>query len=131
MPVNTLKDHKANNGLSGPGSGWRCSSWCCLSWVDLQLFYLQVVRYDELATQSDENRVVLQTIPPVRGLIYDNQGRLLAMNRSSRNLAIVRERVGDLKQLLAKLGELVPLSENEINRFEQRLRRRRPFEPFP
>ncbi|MGI9276612.1 MAG: penicillin-binding protein 2 [Endozoicomonas sp.] len=132
MPVNTLKDHKAEQRIV------RTRVWLALFFMVLlvlglisRLFYLQVVRYDELATQSDENRVVLQTIPPVRGLLYDNQGRLLAMNRSSRNLAIVRERVSSLDELLEELGELVPLSENEISRFEQRLRRRRPFEPVP
>ena len=96
-----------------------------------RLFYLQVLRYDEMSTQSEENRVLLQTIPPVRGLIYDTHGKLLAMNHSSRSLTIVRELAGDLDQLIEDISILVPVTDNERRRFDQRLRRRRPFEPIP
>ena len=56
---------------------------------------------------------------------------LLAMNRSSRSLTIVRELAGDLDQLIADISTLVPITDNERRRFDQRIRRRRPFEPIP
>ena len=132
MPANTLKDHKAEQRIV------RTRVWLALFIMVImvfvliaRLFYLQVVRYDEMSTQSEENRVLLQTIPPVRGLIYDTNGKLLAMNRSSRSLAIVRERAGDLNEVIADISELIPVTDNERRRFDQRARRRRPFEAIP
>lgn len=132
MPVNTLKDHKAEQRIVS------IRVWLALVFMILlvmvlvsRLFYLQVIKYDELATQSEENRVLLQTVPPVRGLIYDRNGHLLATNRSTQTLAIVRERVEDLDQLLDDIGQLIPVSENERDRFLQQIKRRRPFESVP
>ena len=132
MPANTLKDHKAEQRIV------QTRIWLALFFMVVlvfvlitRLFYLQVLRYDEMSTQSEENRVLLQTVPPVRGLIYDTNGKLLAKNRSSRSLAIVRELAGDLDKLIADISELVPITDNERRRFDQRVRRRRPFESIP
>ena len=132
MPQDTLKDHGAEKRIVN------IRVWVAIGIMVLivaglisRLFYLQVVRYNELATQSEDNRVLLQTIPPTRGLIYDTNDELLAMNRSSRTLGIVRERAGDLDELIEELQQLVPLTENEISRFQQQVRRRRPFVPVP
>ncbi|AMO55142.1 penicillin-binding protein 2 [Endozoicomonas montiporae] len=132
MPANTLKDHKAEQRIVGTRVWLALFIMIVLVFVLIaRLFYLQVLRYDEMSTQSEENRVLLQTIPPVRGLIYDTHGKLLAMNRSSRSLTIVRELAGDLDQLIADISTLVPITDNERRRFDQRIRRRRPFEPIP
>ncbi|UYM17525.1 penicillin-binding protein 2 [Endozoicomonas euniceicola] len=132
MPANTLKDHKAEQRIVGTRVWLALFFMIVLVFVLIaRLFYLQVLRYDEMSTQSEENRVLLQTIPPVRGLIYDTHGKLLAMNRSSRSLTIVRERAGDLDQLIENISTLVPVTDNERRRFDQRVRRRRPYEPIP
>ncbi len=132
MPVNTLKDHRSEQRIVS------IRVWLALVFVILlamllvsRLFYLQVIKHDELATQSEENRILVRTVPPVRGLIYDRNGQLLATNRSSKTLAVVRERVNDMEQLLSDLGSLIPLSENELTRFKKQVRRRRPFESVP
>ncbi|GAA4651956.1 penicillin-binding protein 2 [Kistimonas scapharcae] len=96
-----------------------------------RMFYLQVMNYSDLATQSEENRIHLQAVPPIRGLIYDTKGRLLAENQPSYTLTIVRERVKDIEATLEAVGEILPLSENELEKFRQRLRQRRPFEGVP
>ncbi len=96
-----------------------------------RMFYLQVMNYSDLATQSEENRIHLQAVPPIRGLIYDTNGRLLAENQPSYTLTIVRERVKDLEATLKAVGEILPLSDNELEKFRQRLRQRRPFEGVP
>ena len=96
-----------------------------------RMFYLQVMNYSELATQSEENRIHLQAVPPIRGLIYDTKGRLLAENQPSYTLTIVRERVKDLEATLQAVGEILTLSDNELDKFRQRLRQRRPFEGVP
>ncbi len=132
MPQDTLKDHGAEKRIVNIRV-WVAIGFMLLLVMGLisRLFYLQVVRYNELATQSDENRVLLQAVPPIRGLIYDTNGSLLAMNRSSHILSIVRERTENVEALLSSLEDIVSLSENELNRFRQRIKRRRPFESVP
>ena len=79
---------------------------------------LQVTRHQDFVTQSDNNRVHVRPVSPTRGLIYDRNGKLLADNRSTYNLTIVRERSEDLDKLLADLGSLIHISENDISEFK-------------
>lgn len=132
MPQDTLKDHGAEKRLVNIRI-WVAIGFMTLLGVGLisRLFYLQVVRYNELSTQSDDNRVLVQPIPPTRGLIYDTNGKLLAVNKPSHILSIVREQTKDLDGLLENIGTLLPLTEGELQRFHQRVKRRRPFEAVP
>ncbi|MGB1270601.1 MAG: penicillin-binding protein 2 [Endozoicomonas sp.] len=132
MPQDTFKDHGADKRLVN------IRVWIAIGLMTLmgaglisRLFYLQVIRYSELSTQSDDNRVLLQPIPPTRGLIYDANGKLLAVNRPSHILSIVREQTEDLDDLLKSIDDVIPLSESELERFLQRIKRRRPFEAVP
>ena len=95
-----------------------------------RIFYLQVMQHERYATASENNRVLLQPIPPNRGLIYDINGKLLADNRASQSLGIILERVDDLEESLALLQKLLPITEGDLERFEKRRKqRRRPHEP--
>ncbi|HIK79401.1 MAG TPA: penicillin-binding protein 2, partial [Porticoccaceae bacterium] len=92
---------------------------------------LQVNQFQDFATHSDNNRVHVRPMAPTRGVIYDRNGEILADNRSSSNLSIIRERADDLDQLINKVGSLITLTDNDITRFYSQLKRRRPFEPTP
>lgn len=93
---------------------------------------LQVVNHEDYATQSDRNRIHVQPIPPTRGLIYDRNGVLLAENRASYSLTLIKERVPDLEATLALLTTLIPVTEADIERFRKALQqRRKPFEAIP
>ena len=100
--------------------------------VVLTRYYaLQINEYEIYSTQSERNRVQLQPLPPKRGLIYDRNGLLLADNRPSFILSVVRERVPDLAATLAELQALVPISASDLERFDKKLSRRRPYEAVP
>jgi len=101
--------------------------------VLLTRFYsLQIVHYDNYATLSDQNRIQVRPIPPNRGLVYDNNGALLADNRPTMTLTLVKERVGDLEETLEKISRIVSISERDIERFYKALSlRRRPYESVP
>ncbi len=97
-----------------------------------RLHNLQVVHYEDYTTQSDRNRVQVQAIAPTRGLIYDRQGVLLADNRPSYILSIIKEQVTDLDTVVTLLADLLSVNEEEVEDFYQRLKqRRRPFEAVP
>jgi penicillin-binding protein 2 len=94
-------------------------------------FNLQVSQYEVFRTESDRNRVQLQSLPPKRGLIYDRNGVLLAENRPSYVLSLVLERVPDLDSTMQSLRELLPITERDIGKFTQRAKRRRPYDAVP
>lgn len=95
-----------------------------------RLVYLQVVQHDVYITRSENNRVRVEPLPPTRGLIYDRNGELLAENRPTYNLTLVRERVDDIDATLELLIDLLDLPDAEIEAFRERSRQRqRPFQP--
>jgi len=94
-------------------------------------FDLQINRHQNFATHSDNNRVHVRPATPSRGLIYDRNGELLADNRPTYNLTIVRERSKNLDNLLTNVAELIDISEEDKEGFRKRLKRRKPFEQTP
>jgi penicillin-binding protein 2 len=97
-----------------------------------RMFYLQILQHDLFATLSDQNRIQVQSLPPIRGLIYDRNGELIADNIPAYRLTLTKERVENLDETLAQLDELVGLSYEEITSFKKRLsQRQRPFEAVP
>jgi|TARA_B110000977_G_scaffold178401_1_gene235969 penicillin-binding protein 2 len=97
-----------------------------------RMFYLQVMQHDLYTTLSDKNRIQVQSVPPIRGLIYDRNGELIADNVPSFSLTITRERVEDLESTLKAIDALIGLTPEQIESFERRLsRRQRPYEAVP
>jgi penicillin-binding protein 2 len=102
-----------------------------LALITVRYYSLQVTNYETYKTQSERNRVQLQPLPPKRGLIYDRNGVLLADNRPSYILSVVRERVADLDATLLALGALVPISDSDLENFQKKVLRSRPYEAVP
>jgi penicillin-binding protein 2 len=96
-----------------------------------RLYQLQVIEHSHFKTLSQDNRLKLEPIPPVRGLIYDRKGRLLANNRPAYNLEIIPEQVPNLDQTIDQLSQLITLSERDIDRFHSLRKRSRRFESLP
>ena len=129
----TLKDHSQESRIVFSriivGCGFLLSLTLMLV---VRFIHLQIVEYDVYATLSDENRIQVQPLPPVRGLIYDRNGELLADNIPSFNLMVTEELVDDLNALYAQLGAIINLTDENISAFKRRLaRRHRPFEAIP
>lgn len=74
-----------------------------------RLFYLQILKGEEYANLSANNRIRLQTVDPHRGLIYDQKGELLVDNRPSYDLFLVLSDAKPLDQVLEHLSELTDL----------------------
>ncbi len=96
-----------------------------------RLYMLQIVDYDHFSTLSDSNRVHIKPLPPTRGLIFDRHGVVMANNLPAYRLEIIREKAGNLEDTLEQLKQHVEISEQDLKRFKQASRRRRPFESIP
>ena len=73
-----------------------------------RIYYLQVAKHGYYETRSQDNRMRVEVVSPVRGLIYSRHGQLLANNQPAYQLEIVPEQVGDLDAVgvdLITIGE--------------------------
>ena len=91
------------------------------------LYHLQIVRFDDYSTRSNENRIKLVPVAPSRGIIYDRNGIPLALNRTIYQIELVPEKVDDLKQTLQDLKPIVDLTDEDIEAFEKERKRSRRF----
>jgi penicillin-binding protein 2 len=96
-----------------------------------RLFYLQINQHEHYTTLSTNNRVGVQPLAPTRGLIYDRNGVVLAQNLPTYSLELVQERILDMEWILAEIGKLIQVDEDDLERFRNELLRRRRFEAVP
>lgn len=97
--------------------------------VVYRLVDLQVVHFEHFSRLSQGNRVRIEPVPPVRGLLFDRRGRLLAENRPVYQLELVPEQVRDIEATLAELIELGLVREDDLPRIRSQIRSQRRFEP--
>ena len=92
---------------------------------------LQVQRHDEFALRSQQNSIKPRAIPPARGLIYDRNGVLLADNVPAFRLEATPDQVPDMDKMLATIGSVVPLSDDDIETFRKQVKQSRRFDGVP
>jgi len=86
-----------------------------------RLVKLQILEHANYSMLSDRNRINILPITPTRGLMYDRNGVLLAQNIPSYSLDIIPEQVEDMDATLKSLGELVTISEDDLENFRSSL----------
>ena len=78
-----------------------------------RLYYLQVQEGRQYTQLSDRNKYDFRILPPSRGRIYDEQGRLLAGNAEAYELSVTPAYGDDLEVTLRRLMSLIDLSQDE------------------
>ena len=96
-----------------------------------RFWFLQVKSHQDFLARSEQNRIKPRPIVPARGLIFDRNGKLLADNVPAYRLEVVPEQVKDVEALLRELAAVLPLSEDELERFRAGYRAKRGFHPVP
>ncbi len=66
---------------------------------------LQILAYDEYASQADHNRIRTEPIPAPRGRILDREGRVIVDNYPSFNAYLVRDQARSLSDDLALIAQ--------------------------
>jgi len=96
-----------------------------------RLIYLQILQNEHYTTLSQNNRVKVVPIPPMRGLIYSRDGVLLAENQPAFSLEVIPEKVEDLDILIERISQVIAIGKNDLSRFKDNLRSKRRFESVP
>jgi penicillin-binding protein 2 len=102
-----------------------------LSVLVYRYYSLQITQHQDFLTQSDRNRIRVEVIPPTRGQIVDRKGRVLAANKPTFVVGVIKERSEDLDQLVDQLADRLALTPRELDAFQERSLRRAPFEAVP
>ena len=93
-----------------------------------RLYFLQIVEHVRYRALSIENRFDLLPVPPVRGMIYDRYGEVLAENHAVYELEVVPEQVRDMASLMTWATQSLSLTERDRKKFDKRLHGRASFE---
>ena len=76
--------------------------------------HLQVEEADRFRLLAEDNRIRYDLIPPERGLLFDRNGRPIAVNEQTYRVVVKAADVDDLDATFARLRALLPLTEEEI-----------------
>jgi penicillin-binding protein 2 len=92
----------------------------CFALVVARLLWLQIVRHDDLTLQAEANRITVVPVAPVRGIITDRHGVVLASNVAAHTLEL-SPRLGKARtdRVMDELGTVVPVSAGERRRFRR------------
>ena len=100
-----------------------------LAVVIARLVQLQVFDHELFAEKSQGNRVRIEAVPPIRGLMFDRKGRVIAENLPAYQLELIPEQVDDLDDTLKRLAAINLISAEDIPRFAAISRSGQQFKP--
>ena len=104
---------------------------CGFVLLGARLFYLQVVRHDDLLEQAESNRTAIVPVVPNRGLILDRNGIVLATNYSAYTLEVTPSKVVDLERTIDELSQVLEISLRDRRRFKKLREESKSFESLP
>jgi len=98
----------------------------------LRLFYLQIIRYEDLNEQAENNRTAIVPIVPNRGVIMDRNGIVLATNYSAYTLEITPAKVVmPLEEVIDQLAGVIDIQSRDKRRFKKLMTESKSFESVP
>ena len=100
-----------------------------LGMVIARLVQLQVIDHELFAEKSQGNRVRIEPVPPIRGLIFDRNGTVIAENLPAYQLELIPEQVEDLEDTLNRLAAIELIEREDIGRFMELSRSGPRFKP--
>jgi penicillin-binding protein 2 len=104
---------------------------CAFIFLIGKMWFLQVMKGDELSQRSLNNRIRLQEIKPLRGLILDTSGKILVDNQPSFDMSIIPEAAKDVRGVIDRL--IAVYEEKNMtfsNHFSSVKSKRKPFVPI-
>jgi len=103
----------------------------CFGLVVARLFYLQVLRHEDLRAQAENNRTAIVPIVPNRGLILDRNGIVLATNYSAYTLEVTPSKVVNLEQTIDALAQVLEITSRDRKHFKKLREEAKNFESLP
>jgi len=86
----------------------------------LRLLFLQTFEFQKYKNKSEENRIQTIPIPPLRGNIFDRNGKQLTLNRDSYRVILYRYKGYD-EEVIERLASILGISEQEKAKIKAKL----------
>ncbi len=100
-----------------------------LALVVMRLWYLQVIKGDELRQRSENNSVRLRKIKPMRGLIMDAERRVIVDNQPSFDLVFIPNRTKESNRVFETIRTLYTLRSLTLPSFSALTGKMKPLVP--
>ena len=94
-----------------------------------RLAYLQIAESNNYKILSDKNRITHRLLEPERGIIFDLQGRPIAINKQKYQIVIIREETINIEQSLQNLKSILPNSNIDTEKIIKEINSRKKFIP--
>ncbi|MBE8215831.1 MAG: penicillin-binding protein 2 [Endozoicomonadaceae bacterium] len=97
-----------------------------------RIAYLQIIEYNTFKTLANDNRILIQPIPPSRGLIFDCHGTIIAHNKPSFTLSILPKQItSSWSDFVIELKKIISITDDELNYFNRVKKKYKLFEAIP
>ncbi|MXP56268.1 penicillin-binding protein 2 [Pantoea sp. Mhis] len=95
------------------------------------LYYLQIICFESYSSLSNKNYIKLMPISPKRGIIFDRNNTPIALNLINYQAEIRLEKLDSLKNSLQDLRSILDLTDEDINKFKEKIKHAHIFTPIP
>ena len=102
---------------------------CAFFLLVARVWYLQVAKGEHLRERSENNRIRIQEIKPLRGLIVGAHGDILVDNQSSFDIAIIPEISKNIRDIEGRLTTLCNWESDELFVEKAFRKKGKPFVP--
>ena len=76
-----------------------------------QIRQIQLNESEKYRLLAEENRIDIEILPPLRGVIFDKKGTILAKNKENYRIKILRDKNINLPNVMENLSKLINISE--------------------
>jgi penicillin-binding protein 2 len=90
---------------------------------------VQILDFKEFWALAEANRTRTRILSAPRGLILDRQGTILADNKASFKVSLLRENIGNARSRYPAISSLLGISEKDLRERVERYKGLSPFEP--
>ena len=88
-----------------------------------QMRQIQLNENEKYKLLAEENRIDIEILTPLRGVIFDSNGIILAKNKENYRIRILRDKNINLPELIDKFSQLINISKERKNEIIQKLRK--------
>ncbi len=100
-----------------------------MSTVVGRMYYLEVLSHKHYQKLSDKNRIHSRLTLPIRGLITDRNGKVLASDHNVYRAVMIRDEADDWQYCLRQIQPILNLTDEEIDKIALTVKRKPRFMP--
>ena len=90
-----------------------------------QIRQIQLNESEKYRLLAEENRIDIEILPPLRGVIFDKKGTILAKNKENYRIKILRDKNINLPNVMENLSKLINISEERKIEIIKKLEKKR------